>query len=1176
MVGIENVMAAIDAMAFVVPLRATAVPQAPARSARPAAEAKFQATPVAQLAVAGLTARFCAGRRWPRRARAHTRLQRCDGAGKASECPTSVVSGSMPGRYDYSEVEKDLYRWWEDAGFFRPEVAEKVPSESDERESYVMPMPPPNVTGRLHMGHAMFVSLEDVLTRFHRMRGDRTLWLPGTDHAGIATQMLVERQLAAEGTSRQEVGREEFLRRVWEWKDEKGGAIVDQMRRLGASADWSREQFTLNEHMSAAVVEAFCRLHEKGAIFRGQRMVNWSPVLQTAVSDLEVEYSDVQGQLYYFKYVVAGEDGEAEEFIPVATTRPETILGDSAVCVHPEDDRYKHLIGRDVLVPIQGRRIPVIADAYVDREFGTGALKITPAHDFNDFEIGQRHGLENHTVIGLDGSMISLEALGSPQYVGLDRSKCRKVLWADLEEAGLTLKVEDHMQRVPLSQRSGEVIEPMLSDQWFVSTEVMAQRAMDAVQSGDINIQPDRFVKTWQDWLKEKQPWCISRQLWWGHRIPVFYPTNRPGSDKYFVARSEEEALEAARKELGEDVELKQDDDVLDTWFSSGLWPFATVGWPNEEAEDYKKYYPAIMMETGYDILFFWVARMVMMGLTLTDKAPFKEIYLHGLVRDERGQKMSKTKGNVVDPLDSIADYGTDALRYALLTSSVPGMDVPISKGMLENAKAFANKIWNVGRFIITEYEKTAGTVQISFESGMTFSEEEIKAMPWLERALLSKCQGLCESVTAALLENRFAPPTKDIKEFLQEDVAAWYVEASKTRLQEHLGGNPNSAEAATSQKVLLYLLEVSLKLLHPFMPFVTEAVWQRLPRSASSPDSLMISPWPKMSAAYDAEAEGWFEKFCAVTSAVRNARAEQGIPPKERVPLTFWCAESNFQDALRAESSALAWLARADPEKIEAKAMSERPNETPSGCIRVVISDEIEVDMPVPEKEIDVGKELQRLEKQLNQVSALLESTEKKITPQFMERANPTAKEKILQKRDELAQQKVTISAQLEELSAKIPARRDVVAAALALLFAAPQARADVGEGDMLPPGAKQEDRIRKGLEAWNKLPEKLTSEDKDKEWDDAIGFLRRIYGLNEDMKYLTRGLKGTKKQEAQDLIENFRKKVKSSDKPVKAKDYETFMALHKEIAAYLAQFQTYLLDATEDLEAGEFEDIS
>ncbi|CAE7946505.1 MTREX [Symbiodinium sp. KB8] len=462
-------------------------------------------------------------------------------AAPSASCPTSVVNGSMPGRYEYSAVEEDLYRWWEAAGFFRPEVAEEVPQASEgDRESYVVPMPPPNVTGRLHMGHAMFVSLEDVLTRFHRMRGDRTLWLPGTDHAGIATQMLVERQLTAEGSSRQEVGREEFLRRVWEWKDEKGGAIVNQLRRLGASADWSREQFTLNDHMSSAVIEAFCRLHEKGAIFRGQRMVNWSPVLQTAVSDLEVEYSDVQGHLYHFKYMVA----DTEEFIPVATTRPETILGDTAVCVHPEDPRYEHLIGKDVIVPIQGRRIPVIADAYVDREFGTGALKITPAHDFNDFEIGQTHKLESHSVIGLDGSMSpTLEALGSPQYIGLDRADCRKKLWADLEEAGLTLKVEDHMQRVPLSQRSGEVIEPMLSDQWFVSTEVMAQRAMDAVESGDITIQPDRFVKTWQGWLKEKQPWCISRQLWWGHRIPVYYPTNQPGSDKYFVARSKEEAV---------------------------------------------------------------------------------------------------------------------------------------------------------------------------------------------------------------------------------------------------------------------------------------------------------------------------------------------------------------------------------------------------------------------------------------------------------------------------------------------------------------------------------------------------------------------------------------------------------------------------------------------------------
>ncbi|CAE6960558.1 EMB2247 [Symbiodinium sp. CCMP2456] len=838
------------------------------------------------------------------------------------------------------------------------------------------------------------------------------------------------------------------------------------------------------------------------------------------------------------------------------------------------------------------------------------------------------------------------------------------------------------------------------------------------------------------------------------------------------------------------DVELRQDDDVLDTWFSSGLWPFATVGWPDESSADYSKFYPATMMETGYDILFFWVARMVMMGLTLTDKAPFKEIYLHGLVRDEKGQKMSKTKGNVVDPLDAIADYGTDALRYALLTSSVPGMDVPVSKGGLENAKAFANKIWNVGRFIITEHEKNAETIATNFESGMQFSEEEIASMPWLERALLSKCHGLCESVTASLAANRFAPPTKEIKEFLQEDVASWYVEASKTRLQDHLGGDPKSPEAATAQKVLLYLLEVSLKLLHPFMPFVTEAVWQRLPRTKSSPRSLMISAWPQPATKRDKEAEGWFAKLCAVTSAVRNARAEQGIAPKERLPLTFWCSDAGFQEALQSERSALSWLARADPDQIEARPMAERPAETPEGCIRIVASEEIEVDMPVPKKEIDVEKELQRLQKQLDQVSALLESTEKKITPQFMERANPTAKEKILQKRDELKLQKASVGActlalfdigvevagcgarvgigdvrdgislfasasasfeifgtgrnwvhmmknlrtnlhkvhgisesvlnaalsaittteqvvgpsgketaevvkllnQAPEpagittkdllkdqarddamkvmmkassgigISAKVcpgwkdaegfhnlgggasldvgvdlsfdlvvgwkpdsrprkvrilvglcnfffqitfpirwqplflystclcpgssdaidpMLRRNVVAAASAFLwgfFAPKSARADVGEGDSLPAGARQEDRIRKGLDAWKKLPEKLqTAEDKDKEWDDTIGFLRRIYGLNDDMKYLTRGFRGDKKTNAEALIEKFRKQVKASDKPVKAKDFDKVMEFHKEITGYLEEFQTYLLDATEELTTeAEAEDIS
>lgn len=952
-------------------------------------------------------------------------------AATTSSVPGVVVDGSMPGRYDFAAVEQELYTWWEDKGYFKPEVASRVPpckDDDDDRRSYVIPMPPPNVTGRLHMGHAMFASLEDVLARFHRMYGHPTLWLPGTDHAGIATQMLVERQLAAEGTSRQAVGRDAFIDRVWAWKQEKGGAIIEQLRRLGASCDWSREQFTLNEHMSAAVIEAFLRLHEKGLIFRGQRMVNWSPVLQTAVSDLEVEYAEQAGSLFHFKYVVLGQDGEHEDsYIPVATTRPETILGDSAVCVHPDDPRYQHLVGRQVIVPLQGRAIPVIADKYVDQEFGTGALKVTPAHDFNDFEIAQRHDLPFHVIIALDGTMSSsVSELGSAQYEGLDRYECRKRLWADLEEAGLALQREDHMQRVPLSQRSGEVIEPMISKQWFVNTEDMAQKALDAVESGDIGVQPERYKKIWRGWLEEKQPWCISRQLWWGHRIPVYYPKSRPDAgSRYYVARSVEEALERAREELGQDVELEQDPDVLDTWFSSGLWPFASVGWPDESSSDFKQFYPATMLETGYDILFFWVARMVMMGIVLTGSVPFTEIYLHGLVRDEKGQKMSKTKGNVVDPLDSIAEYGTDALRYALLTNSVPGMDTSLSQGMLENAKAFANKIWNVGRFIITEYEKNKAESASEHSTGEGFfTAEETRSMPWLERAMLSKCEGLVEHVTQALLANSIAPPTKLLKEFLQDDLASWYIEASKTRLQDQLGGDPASSRGVTAQRVLLHSLEISLKLLHPFMPFVTEAVWQRLPHAAvNDVDSLMITAWPKAdsgSGLRDEEAEGWFTKMCSMVTAIRNARAKQGVAPKERIALTLWCSDPAFREALLSELCVVAWLARADENQIEVLAFDGR-GETPPGVVRTVVSEDLEIDFPVAEKEVDYEAEVARLSKQLSTVTSQLENTENKITPSFLEKANPVAREKILQKRDELSQMKAAVQVQLEEMKTKM-----------------------------------------------------------------------------------------------------------------------------------------------------------
>jgi len=670
--------------------------------------------------------------------------------------------------------------------------------------------------------------------------------------------------------------------------------------------------------------------------------------------------------------------------------------------------------------------VPVIADEYVDREFGTGALKITPAHDFNDFEIAQRHDLSHHSVIGLDGRMSKTVALlGSPQYEGLDRYQCRKRLWADLEEEGLAIRREDHMQRVPLSQRSGEVIEPMLSDQWFVRTEEMAQRALDVVASGEIRIQPERYTKIWRGWLEEKQPWCISRQLWWGHRIPVYYPKDRSASsDVYFVARSMEEALLQARESLGPDIELEQDPDVLDTWFSSGLWPFATVGWPDESAADFKKFYPATILETGYDILFFWVARMVMMGITLTESAPFREIYLHGLVRDEKGQKMSKTKGNVVDPLDSIADYGTDALRYALLTNSIPGMDTPLSTGMLENAKAFANKIWNVGRFIITEYDKTASAQKVVYSADKILSAEFVEGLPWIEQAIISKCCGLVENVTQSLLDNKVAPPTKELKEFLQDDFAAWYIEASKTRLQPQLGGDPESHRGAIAQQVLLFSLDTSLRLLHPFMPFVTEAVWQRLPRDddESGVASLMIAPWLPLggavAAARNPDAEAWFAKLCAAVTAVRNARAKHDIPPKERVPLTFWCGDVGFADALKSELAAIAWLARADPEQIVVRSYQDKA-ETLAGVVRIVVSEELDIDIPVKEKQVDYAKEVQRLGKQLKTLTSQLESTENKITPSFLEKANPIAREKILKKRDDLAQTKAAVEEQLQKLEA-------------------------------------------------------------------------------------------------------------------------------------------------------------
>ncbi|MGQ9786213.1 MAG: valine--tRNA ligase, partial [Anaerolineae bacterium] len=599
--------------------------------------------------------------------------------------PCPLDTSQMSKTYDPHAVEVLLYEWWEKQGYFKPEIA------PPDARPFVISMPPPNVTGELHMGHAITTFIEDLMIRYHRMQGRAALWVPGTDHAGIATQLQVERMLAREGLTRQQIGREEFLRRTWEWKNRYGGRIQLQLRRMGASCDWDRERFTLDEGLSRAVRECFVRLYEKGLIYRGEYLVNWSPGLQTAVSDLEVEYREEEATLYYFKYPIAGarlEDGPGVGYIPVATVRPETILGDTAVAVHPDDERYRHLIGKTCLVPILNRPIPVIHDTYVSMEFGTGALKITPGHDPNDFEIGQRHGLPIINVFNPD---VTMNENAGP-YAGLDRYECRRRLWADMEAAGLTIKTEKYVTQVPHSQRGGEVVEPMLSTQWFVRMKPLAQAGLAAVRDGRIVIIPERFTKVYYNWLENIRDWCISRQLWWGHRIPVWYCQE---CSQMIVARVDPTVCTRCGS-----THLEQDPDVLDTWFSSGLWPFSTLGWP-DDTPDLRRFYPTDVMETGYDILFFWVARMIMQGLEMTGQVPFHVVYLHGLVRDAQGRKMSKTAGNVIDPLEMIERYGTDALRFSLLTGSTPGNDINLSEERIVAGRNFANKIWNMARFVV-------------------------------------------------------------------------------------------------------------------------------------------------------------------------------------------------------------------------------------------------------------------------------------------------------------------------------------------------------------------------------------------------------------------------------------------------------------------------------------------
>ncbi len=746
----------------------------------------------------------------------------------------------MPKNFDFAEAEDRLYKWWEEKGYFKPEVAD------EDAESFTISIPPPNVTGALHLGHALFVSLQDLMTRHERMRGKAALWLPGTDHAGIATQLQVEKLLRSEGTSRQEVGREEFLRRTWAWKEQYGGTITQQLRRMGASCDWERERFTMDEGFSDAVTEVFIRLYDEGLIYRGPKLVNWSPGLQTSVSDLEVEDKEINGKLYYFNYPVEGGG-----VLPVATTRPETILGDTAVCVHPEDPRYKDFIGKRAVVPMLNRSIPIIADEYVDMEFGTGALKITPAHDFNDYELGQKHGLEMINIMNPDASLNE----NAGDYAGLDRHEARKKLWADMEAAGMTIEAKDHAMVLPISQRGGEAIEPLLSTQWFVKIQPLADKAMQAVRDGEIKFVPERFEKDFFRWMENIHDWNISRQLWWGHRIPVWYGPN-------------------GEVHVGKDAPTDggpwtPEEDVLDTWFSSGLWPFSTLGWP-EETDDLKRYYPTSVMETGWDILFFWVARMIMFGLWFTDEAPFHTVYLHGLVRDEKGRKFSKTIGNVIDPLDLVDQFGADPLRYTLITSGTPGQDINLDTTRVENAYRFINKIWNMVSF-------TRFNLDSNYTGDLPAGAPPVDELDLPSRWILSRLNGLIGNVQRLFDSYQYGEAGRQIYDFMWREFADWYIEFAKQPIYD---GNERERENAL--RTLVHTLDQSLRLLHPYMPFATEELWGYLPTEG---EALIIAQWPQADDAYINEAaENNMDLLIELVRGVRNTRDEYNVEPKHKI----------------------------------------------------------------------------------------------------------------------------------------------------------------------------------------------------------------------------------------------------------------------------------------------------
>ena len=861
--------------------------------------------------------------------------------------------------YEPQNFEKKNYEFWEKSKFFHADV-------NADGEPYSIVIPPPNVTGQLHMGHALDETLQDILIRYHRMRGDNTLWMPGCDHAGIATQARVEESLRKEEViSRYDLGREKFLERVWQWKEKFGSRIMYQLRSLGSSCDWDRERFTMDEGCSRAVREVFVSLYEEGLIYRGTRITNWCPHCNTALSDIEVEHETEAGHLWHLRYPF--EDGSG--YVEVATTRPETMLGDTGVAVHPDDERYKHLVGKTLILPLVGRKIPLFADEYVDREFGTGAVKVTPAHDPNDFEMGQRHNLEQIKVIENDGTMS--EGLG--KYSKLDRYECRKQIVADLEASGVLVSTEDHEHAVGHCSRCNTTVEPLISKQWFVKMDSLAKPAIEAVRDGRIKFVPDRFTKIYENWLENIRDWCISRQLWWGHRIPAWYC-----DDCGHTTVSREDIKEC---EHCHSHNIHQDEDVLDTWFSSALWPFETMGWP-EQTEELKKFYPTSVLVTGYDIIFFWVARMVMMGLKFGGDVPFRYVFIHGLIRDRYGRKMSKSLGNGIDPVEIIDKFGADTLRFMLITGNTPGNDMRFYEERVESARNFANKIWNASRYLLMNLEGLDKSFEPS-KSDYTLADK------WI----LSRFEKTRQGVTENLDKFELGEAGRMIYEFLWSEYCDWYIELTKSRLY---GDDVQSKN--TALYVLSTVLEKTLRLLHPFMPFLTEEIWQKLPHEG---ESIMISSWPEETTV-NGTAEKSMNAIMETIKTIRNLRAEIGVQPKKQSEVILNVTDESLKETIKSNEIYLNKLAAAEPVKF-LNANDPKPEHALSGVVEGV-----EIFLPLAGL-IDVEKEVARLNKELDKLKKGIESTEAKLKN---ERFISKAPENVVQaERDKLAaaQEKIT-----------------------------------------------------------------------------------------------------------------------------------------------------------------------